>query len=343
MPTHPVGAAGPVSAVITHQVGTAHDQSQARGGPVPRVSFGSAPLARAGPGPASSAPLVTTSESPAPAPPSQRIDAGSGMGAYAPGLEPAQTMLKVSEKVIDYRLYRLPDTTAEPTSSDLQHMYRLKKQVDGLYPALGAYSGAQPVHLLEFLTTFKEAMIGLGKSEGCAVRVLAYFLEGDAKDVYQAQTSAGAVHVGDVLSQTWPYVVHHLLIRFLTDDVLQEAHDAVARATQRDDEDEVAFAQRIEHAARDCHHVFAPVDLVSHYVRGLKEAVRERVQELVRGLPLSERSVLAKVRSVAASEGRAQRAMFKAHAPSTSSWAPSRVRPSRRQAGRRGRRRRPPC
>ena len=90
---------------------------------------------------------------------------------------------------------------------------------------------------------------------------------------------------------------------------LVRAYDAVVRATQGTTEDEIKYAQRIRDAARECCHVFQPMELVSSYVRGLHEVTRERIQEQVRRLPLKERSDLVTVRQIAAAEGRAQRAL----------------------------------
>lgn len=302
VPVAPQGVAPP-------QVQTAHDQSAL----YPSVS----PFLTGTPaGLAATVPFITTATSSAPIP-----EASGGLvsrlGAYAPGLEPAQTMLTAFTSVIDYRTYRLIDTSGVPSGEDLRRMYRLKKQVDGLNTTMGVFDGSDPMELLSFLATFKKAMDGLSKSEAVAVRVLAYFLADDAKDAYQSQMSPGALDQGTAFSMSWPYVVHMLIKRFLTDDVLQESYDGVTRAVQREGEDEINFAQRIMDAARLCRHVFSPAELVNHYVRGLTEATRERVQEQVRRMSFADRSKLVTVCQLAAAKGRAQRAEERARAASS--------------------------
>lgn len=187
----------------------------------------------------------------------------------------------------------------------------MKKQIDGLYPTLGIYDGAKPIKLLGFLSTLKEAFEAYATSEAIAVRALAYFLAQEAKDVYQAQLNPGALTGHEALEATWPYVIHALIRRFLSGDVLQRAYDAVVRAVQGSNEDEIKFAQRISDAARECSHVFQPMELVNSYVRGLHEATRERVQEQVRRLPQKEPTSLVSVRQLASAEGRAQRASLR--------------------------------
>lgn len=61
-----------------------------------------------------------------------------------------------------------------------------------------------------------------------------------------------------------------LIERFLSDYVLEKAHDEVTHAAQRDSEDEMDFAQRIMDSSRVCRHVFIPTRFVNHFVRGLK-------------------------------------------------------------------------
>lgn len=252
-------------------------------------------------------PLVTIADSSAPLP---RVNESTGpfLGPYAPGLEPIQTMLTPFEKVLDYRHYRLRDLNPVPDNEALRKMYRLKKQIDGLYTTLGSFDGADPIELLNFLATFKEACDALATSEAIGVRVLAYFLKDDAKDTYQQQTSPGTNIPGRELEASWPFVINALLRRFLSDDVLQEAYDGVSRAVQREKEDETAFATRVMDASRVCRHVFTPSELVNAYVRGLHEATRERIYEQVRHLPAKDRTNIVVIRQMASAEGRAQRA-----------------------------------
>ena len=198
-----------------------------------------------------------------------------------------------------------------PNGAELRHLYRVKTQIDGLYSTLGTYSGAKPISLLGFLSTLKEAFNAYGTSEAVEVHALAYLLAKEAKDVYQAQVDPGALDSRNALEATWQYVTNALIRRFLADDVLQSAYDAVVRATQGASEDEIKLAQRITDAARECCHVFQPMELVNRYVGGLHEATQERIPEQVRGLPLKERADLVTVRQIAAAEGRAQRGLLR--------------------------------
>ena len=133
---------------------------------------------------------------------------------------------------------------------------------------------------------------------------MAYFLAKEAKDVYQAE-DPGALDSRNALEATWPYATNALIRRFLADDILQSAYDAVLRATQGASEDEIKFAQRITDAARECCHVLQSMELVNIYVRGLQQATLERIQEQVRRLP--SRNVLTSWLSVRSPQPKAGR------------------------------------
>lgn len=134
--------------------------------------------------------------------------------------------------VVDYRHYHLMDTTTESKETELRYMYKVKKKIDGLYPKMGLFSRFEPIKLLSFLATIKEVVEALEKYEGVVVFILEYFLSYDAKDAHQSQIVPGTCN--SALETTRPYVVHVLIRRLLTDDLLQTAHNEVSRAIQRD-------------------------------------------------------------------------------------------------------------
>lgn len=260
--------------------------------------------------PALGEPSITVSATPDPLPPDHlavQLSQPRGLGAYCPGLQPMTTMLQAFSMVVEYRTYRLSNTRSEilPYESGLLH--RLKKQIDGAHPTLGQYDGTEPIQLLSFLHKFVEAVNAMSVAEAAAVRLLSYFLVGSAKDTYSEQASPGTTARDAPLRASWPFVVHALLARFLSDDVLQDAHERVTLARQDEGEDEIVFAERISRASRDCCHVFSRHELVNFFVRGLRTEIRDDVQDRVRHLPVAQRGDLSVVRQTAAAVGRSLR------------------------------------
>lgn len=117
------------------------------------------------------------------------------------------------------------------------------------------------------------------------------------------------------MAPTWPHVVHALLQRFITDEVLQTAYDALTRATQETNEDEVSFAQCSQEVARVCRHVFTPVEMVNCYIRGLHKLVRECVREEISNLPMNARVNSTLFREHSKAIGNSKRSLVRSFPP----------------------------
>ena len=101
---------------------------------------------------------------------------------------------------------------------------RLKKRLCGLLPTLHPFDGKKPISLLTFLSQLREGLNALGVAEAAAVRVLAFLLDGDAKSFYDSVTMTATRSRNTNRTYTWPYVVHSLIDRYLTDTELQDAY-----------------------------------------------------------------------------------------------------------------------
>ena len=103
------------------------------------------------------------------------------LGLAVPHLKPIVTIVTPFASVVDYRYYRLVDTTEVPTEDDLKSLYKLKDKAQGYYRSLQEFDGTDPLALFEFLALFRGAMNKHRKSEAVAVRVLSSFIMDDAE------------------------------------------------------------------------------------------------------------------------------------------------------------------
>ena len=302
--------------------------------PLPSAPIPSAPAgvsAGVPPGVPATYQNITTSETSAPLPQGAAdFMAAADLGPYAPGLEPLRTTIRAFETVVDYRFYRLNDRCAFPTTDDLNFMHKTKRSLEHLHATLEPFDGTNPIDLIDFLCNIKEGMDSVGKSEDVAVRVLSYLLTGAPKDTYTGQVSPATKKRVSPLAGTWPFVVNALIRRFLTRDVLREAHDKVVTARQMEGEDELAFCNRVEKDSRVCRFVFDPADVSNAFVSGLNDAVRFRVQEAIKRWSEEDATNLAAVRELAIAEGRAQRAEARPSARTTRPDGPTRSKPAGR-------------
>ena len=157
------------------------------------------------------------------------------------------------------------------------------------------------------MTTLRDGFNALEASEAVAALLLTYYLEGSAKTLYASQRSSGVRSEASALAGTWPYLIHELIKRYLTDDVLQTAYEQVTDARQKSNEDENEFADRIAKAAREYCNVFRDRELVNYFIRGMLPATRGAVTERVRYLTPNEQGDLTVTRRISVAEVLTQR------------------------------------
>ena len=61
---------------------------------------------------------------------------------------------------------------------------------------------------------------------------------------------------------SWLFVVHALLDKFITDDILRDERKVVTDVRQKENESVKEYARRLEEAADLCRHVFSQTELV---------------------------------------------------------------------------------
>lgn len=143
-----------------------------------------------------------------------------------------------------------------------------------------------------------------GASEAIGLRVIAYYLYEEVRDVHEGQLCSVAEDTeeevfGHSLSCTWYDVVETLLKRFLTDGVLHAAYNAVTRCAEKEGEDEANFATRLAKSRTRYRHVLRKADVVNYFVCGMKPSVREVVSQHGLLLPMEERTNIVSVKQVA--------------------------------------------
>lgn len=146
-------------------------------------------------------------------------------------------MLSDFSMFIEYRRYRRRIMRAYLLPQESIALLELKLQINGLFLSLQPYDGKGPITLLAFLGLLMKAYQGINVSESDYIRLLSYFLDGEAEEVYIDQTTPNTSGVSDALTSTWFHVMHAFITRFLDDNVLQAAFNSVKHAQQRKSEE----------------------------------------------------------------------------------------------------------
>ena len=225
------------------------------------------------------------------------------------GLKPMTTLQAAFGHAVSYRAYRLLRMHETVDDSEAAKVLKRANSIRGAFPHIKNFSGKHPARVITFLKQFKIACDLSGIHEGLAVRLVSFFLEGDAYSFYTTMTTAAFRKPGPNQRQlAWPVLVHRLLKRYCSEDVLAKAYEKVTRARQRDNEGEGEFADRIQESAIECGDVFDERTLVSYYVSGLLPTTRYHISEAV--LHAGEEVDLSVVRRMAIAAGETHRAQL---------------------------------
>jgi hypothetical protein len=201
--------------------------------------------------------------------------------------------------LVSYRHYRLENQSQRydktVTSKLASLVKRLKHAIED------RFGGEEPIEVLAFLRTFKEAADHNDVGEGAAARLLPYFLKDAAKEGYRAHMDEAPLGM-----KLYPYMVQYLLATYALDDELARAYTTVTTARQAEGEDERSFARRLQRAAIRAGNVVNKTNLKTIYVEGLSPYVQtglrmhlkpghtfEEVQRLAHNMGLSLRQAMA--------------------------------------------------
>ncbi len=206
--------------------------------------------------------------------PESNSRANFGLGPAEPGLAPITSRETVFNPSLDYRAYSLLDTRAVLRSTEVGQSGRKANRLRALLPPGSFFEGHKAISLLGFLTEYKRGCDQLEIFEGMAVAILHFFL---GKEPQQFAESLRRVGLSGTHQVTWPTLVNEFIERYLTDEVLEEAYDAVVRTAQRPNVDELAYSERLRDAALACPNVFAESQLINLCLKGLHAPIQARV------------------------------------------------------------------
>ena len=255
-----------------------------------------------------------------PSPVGPQPEAAPTSSLHGENFEPLHTLQKPFESAVSYKTYRLSNPLRSILDRDAGKILKRAGTIRDAYSFIENFSGRQPVKLITFLKQLVVAFEDMDVYEGLAVRMISFFLEEDAHRFYTSLTSSAIRRQGPRVGITWPVLVHELLKRYCTEDVLAKAYEKVTRARQKDNEDEGQFHDRISAAALECGSVFDEHTLVSYYVSGLSPTIRYAIAEDI--LRYGRDIDLSIARRMALAAGETYRARLSAAKPTKTKSTP---------------------
>jgi len=149
MPTRPTGASWPGQPQTAGPSASAHPYATpSQGAPASKIEM-KTPQGFAGNMP------PAMGEQSQQVPPPSPFGGYQGLGPSFPGLEPQDTLVVGFSDAVNYRRYRLLNTSPIATSWELQNTYELRKKIRGRDFRLEAFDGTDPFALLTFLPVLR--------------------------------------------------------------------------------------------------------------------------------------------------------------------------------------------
>jgi hypothetical protein len=179
-------------------------------------------------------------------------------GKSVPGLEEIIPSRSDYKDLVSYRTYRLANRSNRYNATVTGKMSTYLKRVKHAIAPDDRFSGDEPIEVLAFLRTFKEAADHNELSEAAAARLLPYFLTGAAKEGHRAHLDEAPM-----VFPTYPYMIQYLLETYALDDELSQAYVAITTAKQAENETERSFGRRLHRLAIRAGNVIDKQDLTT--------------------------------------------------------------------------------
>lgn len=142
--------------------------------------------------------------------------------------------------MLDYRRYRLTDCVACIYTDSNLSLHKVKCKGELLYQTLEPFSDKEPKEILGFLSTTREDFYGKCLREGLETCELGFFLTSYAQTEYTNVVNH-VINDSNRLPFTWPLIIHFLLNRFITDDLLRIWYYAMTSVHIYQSESEMCF------------------------------------------------------------------------------------------------------
>jgi hypothetical protein len=139
-------------------------------------------------------------------------------GKSVPGLEEIIPSRSDYKHLVSYRTYQLANRSNRYNSAVTGKMSTYLKRVKHAISPDDRFNGDEPIEILNFLRTFKEAAYHNEISEAAAARLIPYFLTGAAKEGYRAHLDEATP-----VFPIYPYMIQYLLESYALDDELAQA------------------------------------------------------------------------------------------------------------------------
>jgi len=153
---------------------------------------------------------------------------------------------------------------------------KVSKSLDGALQGIDPCTGADPLAVFTFLSTFKRAWSASGTGYGQALVLLGFSLAGQAKRSFASATAIRAAR-DQYAIHTFGDAINWLLQKYATPDLLNKAYQDIVVLAQGPAETPRLFSDRVEQQCDRLDGLFRTADVVDVFVNGLHPEIKAQV------------------------------------------------------------------
>ena len=191
-------------------------------------------------------------------------------------IRPANSRFKT---LLDYRTYFLIRRQLTYTPKEAQRSHRLNKRLDGAFHGQQPFTGALPLGIFTFLTTFRRACDAAGLTHGQALPLMVFRLAGNAKMAFSGALNSTLGRKRYAI-RTYGDAVNWLLSKYATHATMANAYQDIITMKQQDNEAPTAFGHRVETQCDLLNGLFDIQDVKDVFITGLSDLVQAHVRVL---------------------------------------------------------------
>jgi len=191
-------------------------------------------------------------------------------------IRPANSRFKT---LLDYRTYFLIRRQLTYTPEEAERSHRLNKRLDGAFLGQQPFTGALPLGIFTFLTTFRRACDAAGLTHGQALPLMVFRPAGNAKMAISGALNSTLGRKRYAI-RTYGDAVNWLLSKYATYATMANAYQDIITMKQQDNEAPTAFGHRVETQCDLLNGLFDIQDVKDVFITGLLDLVQAHVRVL---------------------------------------------------------------
>ena len=188
------------------------------------------------------------------------------------------------QTLLDYRSYFLIRRQLTYTPKEAQRSHRLNKRLDGAFHGQPPFTGALPLGILTFLTTFHRACDAAGLTHGQALPLIVFSLSGNAKMAFSGALNRTLGRKRYAI-RTYGDAINWLLSKYATHATMANAYQDIITMKQQDSEAPTALGRRVEPQCDLLNRLLDIQDEKDDFITSLCDLVQAHVRVLNDQLP----------------------------------------------------------